>query len=309
MKKIITLVVTILTIGTTYAQQDAMYTHYMYNTLAVNPAYAGSRDAFTITLLGRKQWVNFDGAPVTQTLTLHSPIMKNKMGLGLSLINDKIGPTNTTSLYGDYAYKLKVSTKGTLTFGLKAGLNVMSNNLSVIETEQLNDNFFASNIKSKLLPNFGVGAYYSEEKMYVGLSTPKLLENNYSSNTVGNTSSTSKEKRHYFLIAGMVTKITDNVLLKPTTFVKVTLGAPIEGDVTATFILKRKLNLGLMFRTGDALGALIGYNFNDQFTAGYSFDWSYGLKTGKYNGGSHEIMLRYDLIFKNENKIISPRYF
>jgi type IX secretion system PorP/SprF family membrane protein len=309
MKKIITLVIATLIVGITQAQQDAMYTHYMYNTLAVNPAYAGSRDAFTITLLGRKQWVGFDGAPITQTLTLHSPIMKNKMGLGLSIINDKIGPTHTTSLYGDYAYKIKLNNKGTLSFGLKAGLNVMSNNLATIETEQINDNFFATNAKSKLLPNFGVGLYYSEQKFYIGLSTPKLLENNFKSNTIGNTSSTSKEKRHYFVIAGTVLKLNDNILLKPTTFVKVTTGAPIEGDVTATFILKQKLNAGLMFRTGDALGALIGYNFNDKFTAGYSYDWSYALKTGKYNSGSHEIMLRYDLMFKNENKIISPRYF
>jgi type IX secretion system PorP/SprF family membrane protein len=309
MKKIIIAASLALGLQSVQAQQDAMFTHYMYNTLAVNPAYAGSRDALTITLLGRKQWVSFPGAPTTQTLTLHAPIMDNKLGLGLSILNDKIGPTNTTSLYGDFAYKMKVSTKGTLAFGLKAGLNVMNNSLAGLKNIEGNDIQFANNVKSKLLPNFGVGLYYGQEKFYIGLSTPKLLQNNFQSSTIGSTSGTSKEKRHYFLIAGTVLKLSESVKLKPTTFIKVTQAAPIEADLTATFVLKEKLNLGIMGRTGDAIGALVGYNFTDQFTAGYSFDWSFVNNTRKYNGGSHEIMLRYDLIYKSKDKIKSPRYF
>jgi type IX secretion system PorP/SprF family membrane protein len=309
MKRILVITALGLTLGKAQAQQDAMFTHYMYNTLAVNPAYAGSRDALTITALHRSQWVGFDGAPTTQTLTVHSPIANNKMGLGVSVVNDKIGPTAMKSIYADYAYKIQVSEKGKLAFGLKAGLNVMSNNLATLKTTTTGDNAFSSNVQSQLLPNFGVGAYYSQERFYVGLSTPKLLQNNFKSNTIGNTSSTSKEKRHYFLIAGTVLNLSQNVKLKPTTFIKVTQAAPVEADLTATFMFHDRFNLGAMFRTGDALGMLVGYNFTDQFTAGYSFDWSYGVKTFKYNQGSHEIMLRYDLIYKSKDRIKSPRYF
>lgn len=303
MKKIILSASIALILSNVQAQQDAMFTHYMYNTLAVNPAYAGSRDALTITGLHRSQWVNFDGAPTTQTLTLHSPIADNKMGLGLSLIKDKIGPTNTMSIYGDFAYKIQVSTKGKLAFGLKAGLNIMDNKLSQLKTTQGNDALFQSDVQSKLLPNFGVGAYYSQERFYIGLSTPKLLQNSFSTNSI------AKEKRHYFLIAGTMLRLTENIQFKPTTFIKVTQAAPIEADVTGTFVFHDRFNLGAMFRTGDALGVLVGYNFTDQFTAGYSFDWSYGNRTFKYNQGSHEIMLRYDLIYKSKDKIKSPRYF
>ena len=132
MKKIVISILSMLTLGLSAieAQQDAMYTHYAYNTLAVNPGYAGSRDALTITGLHRSQWVGFDGAPVTQTLTLHSPFMNDKIGLGMSVVNDKIGPMNVTSFYADFAYRIKVSDKGRLSLGLKGGANLVQGNLS-----------------------------------------------------------------------------------------------------------------------------------------------------------------------------------
>lgn len=291
------------------AQQDAMFTHYMFNTLAVNPGYAGSRDALTITGLHRSQWVNFPGTPTTQTLTLHAPIKNDKLGLGLSVLNDKIGPTNTTAIYADFAYKIAVGEKAKLSFGLKGGVNLRNNKLASLELDEQNDQTFAADIKSDVLPNFGFGMYYYTDKYYVGLSTPKLLQNDYKSNTTTGSTSVASEQRHYFLIAGTVFPLTDNVKLKPTGFVKVTEAAPIEGDLTLTALFKEKLWAGVMFRTGDALGLLIGANLTDQLALGYSFDWSYTNKTFKYNAGSHELMLRYDLIYNDAKKIRSPRYF
>lgn len=309
MKKIIIIISTLFASFGAFAQQDAMFTHYMFNTLAVNSGYAGSRDALTITGLHRSQWVSFPGAPTTQTLTLHTPIANDQLGLGLSVLNDKIGPTNTTAIYADFAYKLKISEKAKLAFGLKGGINLRSNGLSSLALDENNDDAFASDVTSDILPNFGFGLYYYTDKFYVGLSTPKLLENNFKTNTVSGSSSVASEKRHYFLIAGTVFPITDNVKLKPTGFVKVTEGAPVEGDVTLTALFKEKLWAGVMFRTGDALGLLIGANLTDQLALGYSFDWSYTNTTFKYNAGSHELMLRYDLIYNNAKKIRSPRYF
>jgi len=292
-----------------FAQQDAMFTHYMYNTIAVNPGYAGSRDALTVTALHRSQWVNFDGAPTTQTLTLHSPLLNNKLGLGLSAVHDEIGPVKNTSVYVDFAYILKTGEKSKLAFGLKGGINYMQAGLTNLMLDQQNDAAFQDNINSKLLPNFGFGVYYYRPKFYAGLSTPKLLENNFVTNTTSGSTKLATEKRHYFFIAGGVIKLSNSVDLKPTTFVKVTTGAPVEADVTASFIFSKRLLVGAMFRTGDALGALVGFNITEQFHVGYSFDWSYGNKTFKYNQGSHEIMLTYDFIFGDKQKVRSPRYF
>ena len=298
----------ILCSATAHGQQDAMFTHYMYNTLAVNPGYAGSRDALTVTALHRSQWVGFDGAPTTQTLTLHSPIAP-KLGMGLSIVNDAIGPVKTTAAYIDIAYSIKVSEKAKLAFGLKGGINFMQANLSNLSLDNSGDAAFQQNIESQLLPNFGFGMYYYQEKFYLGLSTPKLLENNFETNSTTSTTNIASEKRHYFLIAGTVLEISKNIDLKPTTFIKITNSAPIEADLTASFIFNKKILLGAMFRTGDAFGALVGYNFTDQLHLGYSFDYSYGVKTFKYNQGSHEIMLTYDFIFNDAQKIRSPRHF
>lgn len=290
------------------AQQDPMYTHYAFNTLAVNPAYAGSREALTITALHRSQWVGFEGAPITQTLTLHSPLLNNKLGLGLTVTNDNIGPTNFTSFNLDFAYKIRISEKGNLSFGMKGGGNLVRGELSSLTLDQGGDAAFTQNINSRFLPNFGFGLYYATPTWYVGASTPKLLQNSYSESL---TASASREQRHYFLIAGTVFNLTESekLKLKPTAFVKVTESTPVQADLTALFILYDKVEFGGMFRTGDALGLLLGYDFTPQFRVGYSYDFSYANTTTQYNGGSHEIMLRYDLVFKNQGKIVSPRYF
>lgn len=282
-----------------------MFTHYMYNTLWLNPAYAGTRDAFTITGIHRSQWVGFDGAPIDQTITMHTPILNGKMGVGLSVLNDKIGPTKSTSIALDLDYQVKLNKKSKLSFGLKGLANMYSNNLNALTTGDQNDLAFAQNTQ-RVLPNIGAGLYYYRERFYVGISTPKLMENKLTTNSLG---SASKEQRHYFFIMGTVFNLGKDVKLKPTCFVKATQAAPIEGDVTATFLIKDKFSIGAMYRTGDAVGVLLGYNFTEQFTVGYSFDWSMANTTGKYNNGSHEIMLRYDLISKSKAKIKSPRFF
>lgn len=292
------------------AQQAPMYTHYMYNTLSVNPGYAGSRDALTVTALHRSQWVDFKGAPITQTITMHSPLRNPHIGLGLSLLNDKIGPTNNTSVVADFAYIMKLTQKSKLALGLSAGANIWQANLSALQLDVQADPSFQNNIHNHATPNFGFGAYYSRERFYAGISTPNLLENNYSVVKLENGNTlVGKEQRHYFFIAGTLLKLTDNLALKPTTLVKVTPAAPVQADLTASFIIMKKLLIGGMFRSGDAVGALVGFDITEQFHVGYSFDWSYGLKTSKYNQGSHEIVLRYDFILIDKKQIHSPRNF
>lgn len=305
----------VLSVAKMEAQQDAMYTHYMYNTLAVNPAYAGTRDALTLTALMRNQWVGFDGAPRSITGTMHTPIGE-KIGFGLSFINDQIGPLKNNQIYADLSYILKLSTKAKLSFGLKGGVNLWSANLGTLKTlndKEADPSQFNYSVTNNLTPNVGAGIYYYRERFYMGLSVPKLMRNTIGTTSTvggsGNTSNLITEQFHWFAILGSVFNLGQNVKLKPTALLKMTEAAPIEADLTGTFIFNDKLNLGAMYRTGDAVGALIGLNLSPQLYAGYSFDWSFVNNTAKYNRGSHEIMLRYDLIFNNKKQIKSPRYF
>lgn len=287
------------------AQQEAMFTHYMYNTLWLNPAYAGTRDALTATLIHRSQWVGFEGAPIDQTFTIHSPIYKDKIGAGLSVMNDRIGPTKSTFVAVDLSYQIKLNSKSKLGFGMKGLVNFYNNSVSNVKLEGSQpDVAFGQSYKSTI-PNAGFGVYYHRERFYAGLSTPKLIQNKLGSGLSG----ASTEQRHYYFIMGAVFNLTQNVKLKPTCFVKATEASPIEADVTANFLLYDKFTVGAMYRTGDAFGVLLGYAITDALTAGYSFDWSMANTTGKYNAGSHEIMLRFDLVSFSAAKIKSPRYF
>ncbi len=303
MKKILILIITCVTLPV-LAQQDPMFTHYMYNTLWLNPAYAGSRDALTVTGIHRSQWVAFDGAPQDQTITAHTPIMRGKLGVGMSVMNDRIGPTKSTFIAADVAYPIKLNKKSKLAFGLKGMVNIYNNNLSSLQLEDSRpDEAFGQNVHS-VLPNVGAGVYYYREQFYAGLSTPRLLQNKFD----GSLSAQSAEQRHFFFIMGFVHKINSNVKFKPTVFIKATKAAPIEADLTASFLIS-KFNVGLMYRTKESVGLLAGYQISDPFYIGYSFDWSTTNTTGKYNGGSHEFVLRYDLVSITKAKLKSPRYF
>lgn len=291
-----------------FGQQDPMFTHYMYNTLSVNPAYAGSREALTVTLLHRNQWVSFPGAPKTNTLTLHSPVFNENVGLGLSLTHDVIGPTKFTSMYGDFAFRVKLTKKSNLTFGLKAGVDLLTANLPFLEIQDPNDPAFLNSFKNKALPNFGFGLFYTyKNRFYAGLSIPRMLQHKF----VGENTLISSGilKGHYYFITGASLPLSRFVEFKPSALVKMTVGAPVELDVTALFELYKRINFGLMYRTGDAVGALVGIYLFDRLLLGYSYDFSFTNTTLKYNEGSHEIMLRYDFIFSSSHRIKSPRYF
>lgn len=294
----------ILGIGQVKAQQDPMYTQYMFNTLSINPAYAGSRGVLNATGLVRAQWIGIKGAPITQTLSLHSPLPLS-MGVGLSLVNDKIGPINNTLLYADYSYTVKVSTHGKLAFGLKAGFNIMQGDLTNIKTGGTNpDDAYSQNIKSPLKPNFGLGVYYYTDKWYAGISTPKIVENRLET---GTKTMGAKEQRHYFIIAGMIVDINDYIKFKPSVLFKYTSGSPLGFDLSANFLFFDKLWLGLAHRWKESLSGIVRFQITDQLSAGYAYDFTLS-RIRKYNSGSHEFMLSYDFIF-NKKKVISPRYF
>ncbi len=291
-----------------FAQQEAMFTHYMYNTMSVNPAYAGTRDRVSASLLHRSQWIGFDGAPSTQTFVVHSPIIQENIGIGLSAVNDIIGPVRQSMVYADFSYKIKLGNAGKLSFGLKGGIKMLNANLRELETYDLGDEVFAQDIRNELLPNVGFGLYYYSDKFYIGASAPKLIEQKFGV-TGSDASLTAGDIRHYFAIAGAVIDLNEKWKIRPAAFMKVTPAAPIEGDISASFFYNEKLWLGAMYRTGDAAGLLVGTFLSDKLALGYSFDWSFANQTMRYNYGSHEVMLQYDFKLREYKAVISPRYF
>ncbi len=286
------------------AQQDPMYTQYFFNPLTVNSGYAGTREALNATLLIREQWVGIEGRPRTQTLSVHSPLRNDDIAVGGTIIRDEIGPTSSTSVFGDFAYRIQVSEQSRLAFGLKAGLNFLSADLAGLANTDVNDLSLKQNISTNLLPNFGASAYLWADKYFLGLSAPKLLENNLA-NDIENLR--GEERTHLFFMGGYVFDLSPALKFKPTFMTKIVRDAPVSFDLTANFLLDEKLWVGGMYRFGDAVGLLASYQITDQLRAGYSYDFTLS-KLQSYNGGSHEFMLSYDFFYKND-KLLSPRFF
>ena len=286
------------------AQQDPLYSQYMFNTLAFNPAYAGSGDVFTVMALSRHQWVGFEGAPATQTILAHSPLGSQNLALGLSVINDKLGPTRQTGVFADFAYRIRTGESSRLAFGLKGGFNSFRADLaglSTVDPDQAN-----VDIQGKMLPNFGFGLFWHTPLAYVGVSAPKLLENETVEATNG-LLTTGSEERHYFVMGGYVMDLGRDLKFKPSFMARLVAGAPLSLDVNANFLLRERIWFGAMYRLGNSFGLLGQYQVNDQLRIGYAFDLA-TTKLGAYNAGTHEIMLSYDLRFI-KGRTISPRYF
>lgn len=303
------LIPALVLIGTSArAQQDPMYTMYMWNTLAVNPGYAGSADLFTITGLARQQWVGLAGAPSTQTITAHTPLPMESLGVGLSVVNDKTGPVSNTVAYADVAYRLRVNAESRLAFGLKAGVDLMQLRLGGLQNVDVNDPLFGQDLTSKARPNFGFGLYYWNKKAYIGLSAPKLLEHDrFEADIASSVVSAVRQRRHYFLIGGYVFDFSRDVKFRPSFLVKAVEGAPLQAEASLMFLLREKLWLGGAYRNQDAVSAVIAYQISDQFKVGYAHDFTTSALRS-YHSGTHELMLSYDLRF-NKEKTLSPRYF
>ncbi len=289
-----------------YAQQDPQYSMYMFNPLSINPAFAGSRDALSVTMLGRKQWVNIDGAPETGSLTLHTPLKRENIALGFSAIYDKIGPTQTTSFYADVAYRLPLN-NSILAFGLKGGLDLYTANFSGLIVNDPNDPLYTTPIQNDPLPNFGIGAYWYSKKSYVGLSAPKVLQNTLKGEDLVTRPEPARQNRHFFLTAGHTFDISSTIELVPSIIVKAVQDAPISMDFNLNFLFYEKLWIGGGYRAGDAVVANIMYHFSPVFRAGYAYDYTVS-DLGSYNTGSHEIMLNYDLDFLGKG-FKTPRRF
>lgn len=285
-----------------YAQQDAQFTQYMYNTINVNPAYAGSRGAMSIFALHRTQWVGLDGAPVTNAVSINTPINGSNLGLGASLINDRIGPTHENTISADVSYYIHTSETFKLSFGIKATANLFDLDQTKLNPVDATDpslqNF------NKFTPNIGAGIYLHSDKAYVGFSVPNFIESKrYNDNEIA----IFKEKINYYLIAGYVFDLDDSIKFKPALLTKLVQGAPLQVDVSGNFMFNDRFVVGLAYRWSAAFSAMAGFQVTDGLYIGYGFD-NETTNLKHYNSGSHELFLRYE-IFNTISKMTTPRFF
>ena len=306
MKKVIVVIAIFASFFRANGQQDVMVSQYMFNGLFLNPAYAGSHKYFSSSLTYRKQWVNFDGAPTTYLLAVDGPLMNQKMGVGLVISNDKIGVTNQTDIYGNYSYFLQMG-EGKLGFGLKAGVSQYAAKVSDLIVVDANDPTYSAVKKSALIPKFGFGGYYFTKQWFVGLSIPTLLAADPKENNSFNMANTATIRKHYYITAGYVFKLSSMLKLKPTLLIKKEKASPLQTDVSLTAYYMDVVNLGVTYRTKDAITIMLGAQINKQFRVGYAYDITTSdIKT--YSSGSHEIMLGY-IFGKDVLKTVTPRYF
>lgn len=286
-----------------FAQQDSQFTQYMYNTVNVNPAYAGSRGVMSIFGLHRTQWVGLDGAPETNAFSLNTPINNSNLGIGLSFVNDKIGPTNDNTISADISYTIQASEDYKLSFGIKASGNLFNLDVNRLNPADASDPSL-QNLNNQFSPNLGAGVYLHSDKLYLGLSVPNFMEDTkYSDNSV----SVFKERMNFYGIAGYVFDISPSIKFKPAFLTKVVTGAPLQLDASANFLFFDRLMLGGAYRWDAAVSALAGFQITDGLFIGYSYDTD-TTHLRRYNSGSHEVFLRFEL-FNKVSKMVSPRFF
>jgi len=284
-------------------QYSPIYSQYLMNGLAINPAYAGSRDVLSLSFSSRCQWVGFEGAPSTITVSGNMPFKNKALAMGLLLTKEKIGAQNNVSCFGNYAYRLRTN-DGFLSFGLKAGFEMMKENNAQITTQKP-DALFNNGY---LLPNFGFGIYFYNSKFFIGGSVPTFLSYREKSEGIGFEAFNNTRNYNYLLSAGMLFTVNENFKLKPSTLLRYHANSPLQYDINCNFILLKdgKLWLGASYRHQDAFVGLIDFQINTQFRLGYSYDYSLGFLSN-YNSGSHEIVLRYE--FRYILKALNPKYF
>ncbi len=307
-KNKIVLFMVLIVVKLVHAQQDPQYTQYMYNTMSVNPAYAGSTGHTIITALGRTQWVGLEGAPDSQTLSYDTPIGYSGVGLGINLTNDRIGPSNEIYLDANVSYTIRTSDEGNLAFGLKLGGRHLAIDWSK-GTALQQERIFDGNI-SRFLPTIGAGIYYHESDWYIGVAIPNFLRSDHYDDTVRTSSfgsgDVAEERFHIFGILGYVFDLSETIKFKPAALTKIVNGAPVSIDVSANFLFNEKFAAGLAWRWDDSISALLGFQVTENLNIGFAYDLTTS-NYSNYNSGTYELMLRWE-VFK-ERVMKSPRFF
>lgn len=286
----------------TQAQQDSQYTQYMYNTMSMNPGYSGSRESLSILAIYRDQWVGLDGSPRTLNFGMHTPIGIQGVGLGLGFTSDQIGPSTESIVSADFSYTIDFENDTKLAFGIKGGYSLLDLDPNKLTIYDPND--YDLTQKNFGSPIVGAGFYFYSDKWYLGLSTPNLLETEYYDDVQV---STATEKTHIYFIGGYVFTLNSNLKLKPAFLAKAVVGAPFSFDISANALLYDRVTFGLAYRLDAAVSVLAGFQVSDNVMIGYAYDYE-TTALSRYNSGSHEIFLRFELGTRLRSKV-NPRFF
>lgn len=310
MKKFLLIFMFTLLAGMVTAQQQAMFTQYMFNPLAINPAYAGSLDALTATAIARTQWTGMPGAPQTQTISVHGPVKYSRASFGFQMIHDEITVSNHYGVYGFYSYYIPVNEKTKLSFGLRAGVSNYTADFTQLdvyypEMNVVQDPSFASDQYGGWLPNVGLGVYLRSQRGFVGFSIPEVIQNTIDTSVE---SIKGTQERHYFLHGGYVFDISPDLKLKPNFLVKGVEGAPVQVDLNANLLIREVVWVGASYRWDESFAALLEIDFNKQVRFGYSYDFAGAKNLGPFNNGSHEFLISYRFV-RDKGVTITPRYF
>lgn len=304
-KKILTILI-LFTTCIAFAQQDPLFSQYMFNKMAINPGYAGSREMPSVDILYRYQWVNIQGGPKTITASMHSPLSNEHLAVGMNVYNDRIGPLSYTGAMATFAYRI-IFPSSKLSFGLQAGVKnnrVIFGDFNVFDKDEP---FLTTDITKKLIPDANFGVYYYTDKFYAGISSQQLLQNQslvFIDNT-GNKQFT-RLLTHFYAMSGVAVPLNDNIVFRPSILAKFVKNAPPQLDINASFLFRDTFWLGVTYRTEKAVSFIAEFNATQNLRIGYSYDiWMNELKS--YNSGSHEIRLSYDL--NNNKRLLTARYF
>lgn len=306
MKKIIAITLLLVSSACLFSQQDPQYSLYMFNPLGVNPGYAGSREVLSAVLIHRSQWVGLDGAPETQVLSINSPLKNKKMGLGLQVVNDKIGPRTTQYLTATYAYRLKLGS-GKLAFGLRGGLINYNYNWAKIDYRDEEDAIPSNAPSGFMLPTFDFGIYFNTKTFYMGFAIDHLNEAKYS--LLSSQDTVFSDAKQYANFTGTLGKafiLNDNLVLKTSLLLR---GASKSGnlDINGSLLIKNRVLFGMTLRSTNALILITEINVTKNLRFGVAYDYD-ATEVAKTTSGSFEIFLGYDIGLFN-SKVISPRYF
>ena len=309
LNRFLSVVVIVLGISASFGQQLPQFTLYMFNTISLNPAYAGSRETFSAVGLHRSQWVGLEGGPETQTLSVHSPLRNEQVGIGLSFINDKLGYENFSYIYGDFSYTIRTGINSELAFGIKGGFTHYSLDEELLnDPSVINDPFF-NDVSNRWSPNVGAGIYWHSQRWYLGLSAPRILNTDYNNGGSGTIDYVALERVSYYFTGGYVFDLSETTKLKPSVLLKATNGAPLSMDISANFLFNETFWIGGGYRINQsaaAIGGIADFQVSKQLRIGYAYEYPIS-DLRPYTSGTHEVLLMFE-VFKSK-RIKSPRYF
>jgi type IX secretion system PorP/SprF family membrane protein len=309
LSKFLSIAILLLSVSTAFSQQLPQFTQYMFNTISINPAYAGSRETFSAVGLHRSQWVGLEGGPETQTLSIHTPLKNEKIGLGLSFINDKLGYENFSYIYGDFSYTIQTGVESKLAFGIKGGFTHYNLDEELLnDPSVVNDPFF-NDVSNRWSPNIGAGLYWHTNRWYLGLSAPRILNTDYNKGRNGSIDYVALERISYYVTGGYVFDLSENTKLKPSVLLKATNGAPLSFDISANFLFNETFWFGAGYRINEsaaAIGGIADFQVSKQLRIGYAYEYPIS-DIRPYTSGTHEVLLMFE-VFKSK-RIKSPRYF